>query len=127
MDLSLGQSPHAKPKHIDAWWIVDHPSVEMINLVNENCVTLLIATPRPKLLNPAGIWSERAQAWSTVQAVSGATETRRLQNRPGKEHTGRIEPSDLLARQNLQLPLREREVGPLRTYRDGPTRRAIGV
>jgi hypothetical protein len=105
LDLSLGESPRARPKRIDAWWIVDHPKVEMINLVNENCVTLLIATPRPKLLNPAGIWSERAEAWSTIQGVSGTTETRRHENRPKKEHSerGRIEAREPIAVQNVQF------------------------
>jgi hypothetical protein len=64
IELSL-QEPNAKP--IDSWWLLDHPSVEIINLVSRRQVTLLIATPRP-LKSPRLVWGEEAQAWATVRS-----------------------------------------------------------
>jgi hypothetical protein len=83
IDLSLQLSTGDSPKPIDTWWIVDHPKVEMINLVSKFCVTLLVATPRPLIIAPRGILNVEAEAWSTSQAILGGTPTTyRISNIP---------------------------------------------
>ena len=52
---------------IDSWWMMDHPDIEMMNLVSARQVTLVIATPRPTGLSPGGIWGEKGQAWTTAR------------------------------------------------------------
>jgi hypothetical protein len=83
IDLSLRSSTGDLPKPIDTWWIVDHPKVEMINLVNKFCVTLLVATPRPLIIAPRGILNVEAEAWSTSQSIlGGAPTTYQISNIP---------------------------------------------
>jgi len=84
IDLSLGGMRDGRPKPIDAWWVVDHPKFEMLNLVNEHCVVLLIMTPRPIGIGARGIWNPAAEAWSTVPTSSGGAATHRIDNRPTK-------------------------------------------
>lgn len=52
---------------IDSWWMMDHPDIEMMNLVSPRQVTLIIATPRPKGHSPGGIWGEKGEAWTTAR------------------------------------------------------------
>jgi hypothetical protein len=83
IDLSLQAATGDSPKPIDTWWIVDHPKVEMINLVSKFCVTLLVATPRPLIIAPRGILNVEAEAWSTSQTTPrGAPATYRISNIP---------------------------------------------
>lgn len=84
IELSLSGLRDERPKPIDSWWVVDHPKFEMLNLVNEHCVTLLIMTPRPVGIGAQGIWNPAAEAWSTVQVETGVAMTRRIENRPAK-------------------------------------------
>jgi hypothetical protein len=81
IDLSLLEGRNGRPKPIDGWWIVDHPKFEILNLVNEQCVVLLIMTPRPIGIGARGIWNPTAEAWSTVQTSAGGASTERIDNR----------------------------------------------
>jgi hypothetical protein len=81
IDLSLVEGRNGRPKPIDGWWIVDHPKFEILNLVNEQCVVLLIMTPRPIGIGARGIWNPTAEAWSTVQTSAGVASTERIDNR----------------------------------------------
>lgn len=70
---------------IDSWWVVDHPSVQMLNLVSDQQVTLIILTPRPEEVPPRGIWSPEAEAWVTAQSDEHEqAETWQIENRPAK-------------------------------------------
>lgn len=62
IDLSLKGGPK-KPLPIDSWWELNYPRITMINLVSKRQVTLLIATPRPAVPTPTGIWGEEGEAW----------------------------------------------------------------
>ena len=59
--------PKGDPLPIDAYWILKHHQVEMLNLVSARQVTLLIATPSPVELAPSGMWSADSQAWVTTR------------------------------------------------------------
>ena len=52
---------------IDSWWMMDHPDIEMVNLISPRQVTLVIATPRPAGHSPGGIWGEKGEAWTTAR------------------------------------------------------------
>jgi len=66
LSAALAPKTHA-PLPIDAYWVLNHDHVEMLNLVSPRQVTLLIATPPPIELSPSGMWSEASQAWVTTR------------------------------------------------------------
>jgi hypothetical protein len=71
--LNLSLEPKGPPRPIDSYWIIGHGHVELINLVSGRQVTLLIATPAPGALAPAGIQGAASQVWVTARR-SGRTE-----------------------------------------------------
>ena len=78
LELSLQGAPDPIP--IDAWWLLGHHTIEMINLVTSRQVTLLIATPRPPISRKfRRILSDKTEAWSTGR--TGIT-TRKIESRP---------------------------------------------
>lgn len=64
--LSLRTRP--KPTPIDAWWLLDHRDFEMINLVSNQQITLLIATPRPGLVRKARPTLSQTEVWTTKRS-----------------------------------------------------------
>jgi hypothetical protein len=64
---TLDQSLRGKsrPLPIDSYWILDHPTVELMTLVSKSQVTLLICTPEPGNRQPSGIWGESSKVWVT--------------------------------------------------------------
>jgi hypothetical protein len=55
------------PLPIDSYWIVGHGQVELVNLVSPRQVTLLIATPAPPEMAPAGVLGESSEVWVTAR------------------------------------------------------------
>jgi hypothetical protein len=77
IEESLKTQP--RPLPIDAWWILDHNTFQIITLVSRHQVTMLLATPRPSTIPPTAIWSPSADAWTTGRL---GVVTRQLPNRP---------------------------------------------
>ena len=75
------------PRAIDSWWIVDYPDIMLLNLASEKEVKLLIMTPRPEKIVPAGVWSDEVEDSPGSEAhctYFGAVETRQIENKPTK-------------------------------------------
>jgi hypothetical protein len=65
--LELSLSAKDTPRPIDAYWIIGHEQVELINLANPRQVTLLIATPCTPEQTLGGLMSQSAEAWVTLR------------------------------------------------------------
>jgi len=63
VDKSLDGKPDPKP--IDAWWIMDHTTFEVITLVSERQVTMLLCTPPPRGTPSPGLWHPDAEGYVT--------------------------------------------------------------
>jgi hypothetical protein len=63
--LRLSLRAKGNPTPIDAWWVIDHQSFEMINLVSKQQITLIIATPRPGLIKKARPGLGETEVWTT--------------------------------------------------------------
>lgn len=63
VDRSLAGAPDPKP--IDAWWIMNHKTFEVLTLVSERQVTMLLCTPQPRGTPPSGLWHPNAEGYVT--------------------------------------------------------------
>lgn len=66
--LRLSLRAKGSPTPIDAWWLIDHQSFEMINLVSKQQITLIIATPRPGLIKKARPALGETEVWTTKRS-----------------------------------------------------------
>ncbi len=63
IEESLKGAPDPIP--IDAWWIMDHRTLEMLTLVSKQQITFLFMTPRPSGEVPSGVWGPNAEGFVT--------------------------------------------------------------
>jgi hypothetical protein len=98
IDLSL--SGKGTPRPIDAYWIIGHDQVELMNLASARQVTLLIATPPPPEPAVGGIMSESSEAWVTLRRAGDTTNE--IDATTGQPDTGDAE----LRVRTFQMPYR---------------------
>ncbi len=76
--LKVLEQSIAKNVPIDAWWALDHATIDMLTLVTPRQATFIIATPRPNRTARAKAAASQTIGFSTRQ-IEGTAQTRQLE------------------------------------------------